>query len=47
MRGLEQVLHDDQRIGALVVELLEHAERLGNPARHQLFEKIEHAAAIG
>ena len=47
MGDLQKILHHLQRIGAAIVELAQIAERLGDLAAHQLFEQVEHPAAIG
>ena len=47
MRGLQQILHHRQRIGAGVIQPAQIGQRLGDLAAHQLFEHIQHPAAIG
>ena len=46
MRRLQQILHDNERIGADIVKLRQVGERFGDLAAHHLLEQIEHAAAI-
>ena len=47
MHELAEVGEDRERVGALVVLVLEFGQRLGDLARHHGLEEIDHAGAVG
>ena len=47
MGGFQHVLHHRQGIGAGVIQAGEVDQRVGDLAAHQIFENIQHPAAVG